>query len=261
MLARFERLVEQAVEGSLRRVFPTPLQPVQVAKAAARAMEQAQVVGVYGREVPNHYELRLASADFERFGDYAAPLARQVSQYLVEYARERGLRPVAEPRVELVADRMLSTGSVRALARFVDLAPAVQREVDGAVEDTRRLRLGELAAAQSSRVTQAQLGLALVEDESGLRFALEPQPGIVRLGRAPDNDVVIASRRVSRYHAQLRWVELRWLVYDLDSTNGTWLDGERVLATQPRTLEPGVRLRLGDYALEVRAEEDASGRA
>jgi pSer/pThr/pTyr-binding forkhead associated (FHA) protein len=94
-----------------------------------------------------------------------------------------------------------------------------------------------------------------------LRFALEPQPGIVRLGRAPDNDVVIASRRVSRYHAQLRWVELRWLVYDLDSTNGTWLDGERVLATQPRTLEPGVRLRLGDYALEVRAEEDASGRA
>ena len=33
MLARFERLMEQAVEGSLRRVFPTPLQPVQLAKA------------------------------------------------------------------------------------------------------------------------------------------------------------------------------------------------------------------------------------
>ena len=33
MLARFEQLMEQAVEGSLRRVFPTTLQPVQVAKA------------------------------------------------------------------------------------------------------------------------------------------------------------------------------------------------------------------------------------
>ena len=46
MLYRFERLMEQAIEGSLRRVFPTSLQPIQLAKAAARAMEQAQIVGV-----------------------------------------------------------------------------------------------------------------------------------------------------------------------------------------------------------------------
>jgi len=52
MLARFERLVEQAVEGSLRRVLPTHLQPVQLAKAAARAMEEAQIIGVRGAEVP-----------------------------------------------------------------------------------------------------------------------------------------------------------------------------------------------------------------
>ena len=45
--------MEQAVEGSLRRVFPTTLQPVQLAKAAARAMEEAQVVGLRGAEVPN----------------------------------------------------------------------------------------------------------------------------------------------------------------------------------------------------------------
>src|SRR5215211_311078 len=99
MLARFERLTEQAVEGSLRRVFPTALQPVQLAKAAARAMEDAQVIGVRGREVPNSYRLRLAPADLQRFADYRATLARELTTYLVDYARERGLRPVNEPRV------------------------------------------------------------------------------------------------------------------------------------------------------------------
>ena len=81
MLARFERLMEQAVEGSLRRVFPTTLQPVQLAKAAARAMEAAQAVGVRGTEVPNSYELRIAPADLERFGDYTATLSTETSAF------------------------------------------------------------------------------------------------------------------------------------------------------------------------------------
>src|SRR6185437_5109214 len=99
MLARFERLMEQAVEGSLRRVFPTSLQPVQLAKAAARAMEQAQVIGVHGPQVPNSYRLRLAPADLERFATYRASLSQELAQYLVDYAHERGLRPIAAPTV------------------------------------------------------------------------------------------------------------------------------------------------------------------
>ena len=114
MLARFEQLMEQAVEGSLRRVFSTSLQPIQLAKAAARAMEQAQVVGLRGPEVPNVYELRLAAADLARFGDYVQTLAEEVRAYLIDYALERGLRPVAEPRVELIEDARLRSGSVRA---------------------------------------------------------------------------------------------------------------------------------------------------
>jgi hypothetical protein len=223
-------------------------------------MEQAQVLGLHGPEVPNHYELRLASADLDRFGDYASALAEQVSGYLVEYAHERGLRLVADPRAELLADSSVHVGSVRVLARFANLAPSAQREVEAAIEGTRRLRLAELASALSAADGAAEVAL-WVTDQRGLRFALEPSVGVVRLGRASDNDVVLESQRVSRYHAQLRWVKLSWLAYDLDSTNGTWVADERVLAAQPRGLRPGVRLRLGDQELEVRSDPDAGGRA
>src|ERR687885_2031051 len=148
MLARFERLVEQAVEGSLRRVFPTTVQPVQLAKAAARALEDAQVIGLRGAEVPNRYDLQLSPDDLERFGDYAGTLCDELSRYLADYARERGLRPVAPPRVELRPDPSVRSGSVRAQARFADLAPPTRREVDAAIEGTRRLRLADLAGAR-----------------------------------------------------------------------------------------------------------------
>ena len=257
MLARFEQLMEQAVEGSLRRVFPTRLQPVQLAKAAARAMEQAQVVGVRGPEVPNLYELRIAPADLERFADYNRTLAEEVRTYLDEYALDRGLEPVARLQVELVADPAQRVGSLTARARFSDLAPAAQRKIEQAIEGTRRLRLADLAAARSSRQVATQ-ELALVDD-SGLRFRLEPASGIVRLGRAPDNDVTLDSQRVSRYHAQLRWVESTWLAYDLDSTNGSWVDEKRLAGTRPLALGAGTRLRLGDHALLVEADESKRG--
>jgi pSer/pThr/pTyr-binding forkhead associated (FHA) protein len=93
----------------------------------------------------------------------------------------------------------------------------------------------------------------MLTDASGLEFPLEPALEVVRLGRGLDNDVVLASTHVSRYHTQLRWVESSWLVYDLDSTNGTWVDDERLQAGQARALRVGNRLRLGDHQLEVRA--------
>jgi hypothetical protein len=252
MLARFEQLVEQAVEGGLRRVFPTQLQPVQLAKAAARAMEEAQVVGLHGNEVPNVYVIRLAPPDLTRFAEYSGTLSRELSRYLADYARERRLRPVSAPRVELAEDPSVPVGSVRTDARFVDVEPERRAELEEALEGTRRLRLADLASARPTPMAPgAQLWLT---DRFGTRFPLDPTAGVVRIGRALDNDVSISNQRISRYHAQLRWVESAWLVYDLDSTNGTYVDGERVFPSQPRPLRAGASLRLGDHELVVREQ-------
>src|SRR3954451_24177920 len=138
MLARFERLIEQTVEGSLRRVFPTSLQPIQLDKAAARAMEQAQVIGRRGRDVPNVYELRIAPSDLSRFGDYRQTLGEDVRRYLTDYARERGLRPVGDLSVQLIEDPKVRAGSVFARAPVVGLPASERQELAAAVEGTRQ---------------------------------------------------------------------------------------------------------------------------
>jgi FHA domain-containing protein len=252
MLARFERLMEQAVEGSLRRVFGTTLQPIQLAKAAARAMERAQVIGPRGPEAPNLYELSVSSADLERFGDYTNSVCAEIGSYVADYARDRGVRLVAEPRVELSEDATLRPGAVRARARFDGLPAPLQHEVEAAAEGTRQLRLADLAAARRQQQATGSPRRLRLRDASGLDVELDPEVDeVIRLGRAADNDVVIASQNVSRYHAQLRSVESTWLVYDLTSTNGTWVDGYRLNSGEPRLVRAGSRLRLGDHDLEV----------
>jgi hypothetical protein len=214
-------------------------------------MEQSRVVGVKGPQVANAYELFVAPADLARFGELSSQVVEDVRAYLADYAQERGARPAADIRVELRGDRQVKSGTVHAKASYAGLGPARHAEVEQAVSATRKLQLQELAAAEATRGKQSVPANLYLNGADGLRFELDPRVELIRLGRAVDNDVVLDSQRVSRYHTQLRWVESGWLVYDLESTNGTWLDGDRIAPTRPALLQSESRLRLGDVELQI----------
>ena len=52
--------------------------------------------------------------------------------------------------------------------------------------------------------------------------------GVTTIGRAADNVIVIDRPSISRYHAEIRAQEGQYLVVDLASTNGTWINGRRL---------------------------------
>jgi len=78
---------------------------------------------------------------------------------------------------------------------------------------------------------------------------------IVNVGRADYNDVVVPDPSVSTSHAKLQRREGVWVLVDLDSTNGTFVDGERVKDEAP--LAPGAVVRLGDVQLVFEPTDDA----
>lgn len=67
------------------------------------------------------------------------------------------------------------------------------------------------------------------------------------IGRALENEIVITSKRVSREHARLVRDGWRVVLEDLGSTNGTFLNDERVL--EPIALHDGDCIKIGDVAL------------
>jgi DNA-binding response OmpR family regulator len=76
------------------------------------------------------------------------------------------------------------------------------------------------------------LSPAYLEDAAGRRFSLSSP--VTTLGRAPGCDVFIPDRRVSRRHAEIRWDGESYALHDLDSANGTFLNGRRL--AMPETL-------------------------
>jgi pSer/pThr/pTyr-binding forkhead associated (FHA) protein len=73
---------------------------------------------------------------------------------------------------------------------------------------------------------------------------------MLKIGRGPQNDVVLddAEQVVSRFHAELRPEPAGYVIVDLNSQNGTWVNEERV---ERVTMRSGVPVTIGPYELVV----------
>ena len=85
----------------------------------------------------------------------------------------------------------------------------------------------------------------VIEDDEGNRQEI-PVDGLdeITIGRAPGNTIQLDQRNVSRRHARLSAQSGSLMVEDLQSANGTLLNGERL--TAPRALHDGDQLTIGD---------------
>jgi pSer/pThr/pTyr-binding forkhead associated (FHA) protein len=83
---------------------------------------------------------------------------------------------------------------------------------------------------------------------AGTTIELDNAP--VTIGRAPESTLVLTDDYASTHHARLIPRDGQWLVEDLGSTNGTYLDKGKV--TAPTPVPPGAKVRIGKTVLELR---------
>ncbi len=80
---------------------------------------------------------------------------------------------------------------------------------------------------------------------------------VVNIGRAEYNDLVLQDSTVSTIHAKLQRREGIWTLVDLDSTNGTFVDGQRISSDTP--LAPSAIVRFGDVSMIFQPTDDEAG--
>lgn len=98
----------------------------------------------------------------------------------------------------------------------------------------------------------------LMPSEKGKPIVLDKP--IVLVGRHPDCDAVILnSRKISRKHCALALVNNKFVVRDLGSMNGIWVNGERV--ENQAAVEFGDELMIGDVVFTLQSDKDKNGSA
>lgn len=82
--------------------------------------------------------------------------------------------------------------------------------------------------------------------EAGRRHAVELT---TRIGRSNDNDIVVFDSQCSRFHAQIELLDSGYVLSDQGSTNGTFLNGQRL--SQPARLQAGDVITIGETSYQV----------
>jgi len=250
-LAAVERFLERLFERPGARLFRPAIQPIQIQRRVERAMEHARRPTSGRVVVPDRYVVRLHPDDVPPDPDAAQRLADELADAALRFAREHRYSVSERPRVELASDPRIPRGdaavapaptadhAARSAAR-VDAAPgSAQASGSDPIEDTARYAVPQVRVP-------ATILRTVSPDGRERRF--EVATPMVTIGRAPDNQLVLADRRASRHHARLTARAGGLIFTDLDSTNGSIVNGKRV---RELALGPGDRIELGRTVLIV----------
>jgi hypothetical protein len=245
-MSRVERFIERLVERPSARLFRTRLQPIQVLRRIERAMEGGR--GAEGQRdlVPDAFRVRLHPQDLAAL---PAPeeTAAELASGALTFARSHRYALRGRPSVTLQPDPTLRLGEV---------------DVDPAVSPAAAVNVGDELAESGTRVFEVPVvdaPDAVIEvrepGRSARRVILSGAP--MRIGRAPECELVLKDSRVSRRHARLQARGGVLVLTDLGSTNGTRVNGHRVTEV---VLGAGDRIQVGETSIVVdRSGVGASG--
>jgi hypothetical protein len=231
VLQRFEDRLEQFVSGAFARAFRSAVQPVEVAAALQREIDNsAQILSRNRRLVPNNFHVELSAADHERLSPYGSTLADELTGMLREHAREQSY--VFTGPVQITFDRSNDLGTGRFRVRSAALA--------------------KVTSSDGRQVTDTAVRRAsVILEVNGMKHPLDP-PGIV-IGRGTEADLQINDPGVSRRHAEIRVSPGEHTptvsIVDLGSTNGMLVNGQRVAQA---TLADGATVKVGNTTLTIR---------
>lgn len=261
-LAAVERFFERLFERPAARLFQARIEPAHVQRAIERAIEAERRVHARRSYSPALFRVLLSAGDRAALESEQPALGRELAEAVRVYARRHDYVLLARPRVEIEASAVVQPGDVRVYADPVQIgAEQVARSgangmsglpdpgpapdlVDGGDDQALGQATAVFAAPQPS-APSAQLAL---RSPGHAVWRLQVRPGTIRIGRALDNDVVLADDRVSRHHGQIG-IRLGMLVYtDLGSTNGSYLNGSPVSEI---ALGPGDVLQLGSSTVTI----------
>ena len=198
VLQQFERRLESLVEGTFAKAFRGGLQPVEIGKKIVREMDLRRAVGLKHVIAPNVFEVVISPKDMERFQTFKDSLILELKSAVREHAKDEGYSLVGPIEVFLEEEPNLKPG--------VFMLGAEVREQDN-----------------------PWYGVLLFEDGTEIPIA----EGTITIGRLASCDVVYSDPSVSRKHAEISCLDDQVVIVDLDSTNGTKVNGtlvrERIL--------------------------------
>ena len=210
----------EILEGSLDEI-----QPVELAGVLQQEINRI-LTTVSPSEKVEEINISLSNHDYKRLKKYESLIIDGLENMLQKSAELKRIDAIKDTRVNIVQDSSLDKGLVKSIPNVKFESPLMETEEFVEITETRKFIL----------------------EINGMKKSLEP--GEYTLGRGTEVDIQIQDPGISRKHLVII-VEDKVIVKDLNSTNGTYINGERITEIE---VEEQITFRVGVIEIRIASE-------
>ena len=230
-LDQLEAKIQKLVEDQLAGILPGLKLEDRVIQRLATAVKENIVQQKDDRAIaPNEFTLIVATDTSPMWKEPSTIDA--LKNIITTASRDVGLKFVTQPTVNITTDDTFSAEEIKVVAAH-KLEP---------VGDTQGMQTS-MGNEENEEADNIPENAFLIVEGVKVHPLIE---SVVNIGRRLENQLVIDDPRVSRNHAQLRAIKGRFVLFDLNSTGGTFVNGQR---TSQTVLYPGDVISLAGVAL------------
>lgn len=242
-LARLESFIQDLVERPAWLLTERRLHPIEMAAVLTRALETDALPLADRVLAPDGYALRLHTDDFAKFATVRRTLEREYAEYLSRVVEERGLALNAPITVVMVESQAVRPGAVEVTTGFSENRPAhTAPQVRESTHTTPAVALRRPATPATG-----QAMLEVLDERGTVLFRRAVGDDGIVIGRRTSNGLTLPDSEVSRRHAQIEHDAAGFSLHDLDSMNGTTVNGRRI--TGRHLLKDGDVIEVGHTRL------------
>ncbi len=232
-----ESAVRGIVQGTVQRLVPASVQEQEVLDALREVMSD-HLTYEQGRQIaPHRLVAHLNPHDFDSLRAKAPALDERVALDLKRIANDQGYLLKGALKVIFDRDPRVGPGRIVCEALSDDALVAQPVGAFSGPDATQTMQAGDMAApmpaVDDANIQIPAAWLTLWQPSRGQPMRLDRQT--IRLGRHNTNDIIVNERRVSRFHAEIKYEHGQFVLHDLHSVNGVQVNGAR--ATRPIPLQ------------------------
>lgn len=211
VLKKMENRLERMFERTLTRPFKYSLQPVEIASRIVREIDLSRRLSPQGPLSPNLVRVWIGPDDAERFDGFQKALVSELEESVRQHALAEGYSFLGPVKLEMFIDDDIKGGDLEVDTEFVP-------------------------GRSEPRLTCSD----------GRSFTVSEDP--ISIGRSPQATVTVNDSNVSRQHAEVWRTADGVAVRDLQSTNGTFVNGHRIQAV---SLTPRDEIVIGPLSFRI----------